>query len=439
MPPPPAIDATAHGVTPSAVAASKDLSARGFAAVLRFAGPGALVAVGYMDPGNWATGLAAGSAYGYGLLFVIVASSMMAMVLQTLAAKLGIATGRDLAQACAERYPRPARISLWLLCEAAIVACDLAEVLGAAIALQLLFHLPLALGIVASGLQALLALALQARGVRRLEALVASLIVVVAGCFAVELAMARPDLPAVAAGVIPSPTLLRDPGALYLAIGILGATVMPHNLYLHSRLVLTRSFETSDHGRRRALKLGVIDVVFALSAALFVNAAILIMAGAVFHTRGLHNVAGLTEAHQLLSPLLGAGLAGVLFAVALLASGQNATVTGAMASQIVLEGFGIARLPRWALRLIARALAIIPALAAVLLLGEGSVTALLIGSQVVLSLQLPFAVGPLVQITSDRERMGALANGRLTRIVAWALFALIVAANGAMLIGLLRG
>lgn len=407
--------------------------------LLAASGPGYLVAVGYMDPGNWATGIAAGSAFGYALLSVVIGASALALLLQHLSAKLGLVTGRDLAQACRARYGAGARIGLWMLCETAIVACELAEVLGAAIALKLLFHLPLVLGVVLTGLEVLLILALQSRGLRRLETLVISTMAVVGLCFVAELLMSRPDLAAVAAGVLPSQGIVTDPKMLYLAIGILGATVMPHNLYLHSATVRRRRAQRSERETREAIRFATWDVAIALGLALFVNAAILILAASTFHAHGVHDVVSLEHAFHLLAPTLGLGLASTLFAVALLASGQNASLTGAMAGQIVMEGFTDLRLPPWVRRLASRLLAILPAIAAIALYGEGAATRLLIFSQVVLSLQLPFAVIPLVRMTNDRALMGAHANSRTLAFAAWTVTATIVGMNIVLLLRLAAG
>jgi manganese transport protein len=397
------------------------------------AGPGYLVAVGYMDPGNWATGLAGGSAFGYRLLIVVVIANLMAMVLQSLAARLGIATGLDLAQACRAQYGRAVRLPLWLLCEVAIVACDLAEVLGSAIALQLLFHLPLVLGIVLTSLDVLVILALQRRSLRKLEALVLGLILLIAACFAAELVMARPSLVAVLGGLTPSPEILRNPAMLYVAIGILGATVMPHNLYLHSSVVQSRPYEKTLSGKREAVRFATLDSTVALTFALLINAAILILAATTFHTSGHQAEVGIEEAYKLLSPALGVGAASLLFGVALLASGQNATITGTLAGQIVLEGFTDFRIPPWARRLLSRFLAVVPAAVMAMLYGADGVGKLLIASQVILSLQLPFAVIPLILLTSDKQRMGDLVNSRTQRVVYWGIAAVLVAANGALL------
>src|SRR6201997_3314011 len=390
-----------------------------FRKILAFAGPGYLVAVGYMDPGNWATDIQGGSKFGYTLLSVIVVSSLMAMFLQALSAKLGIATGRDLAQACRDHYSRRTSMVLWVLCEIAIAACDLAEVLGSAVALKLLFGLPLLPGVVITALDVLIVLALQGRGFRLIEAFVVTLIATVAACFAYELLFAQPLWREAAQGLIPRAEILRNREMLYIAIGILGATVMPHNLYLHSSIVQTRAFGASSRDRREAMRYAIFDSTVALGFALFINAAILVLGAAAFHTRGLNNVAEISDAYKLLSPVLGASFASTLFACALLASGQNSTLTGTLAGQIVMEGFLDIRLKPWLRRLITRSIAIVPAVIVIGFYGEGKVTSLLILSQVVLSFQLPFAVIPLVQFTSSRAKMGASPNSRFTSILAW--------------------
>jgi len=401
--------------------------------MLAFAGPGYLVAVGYMDPGNWATDLAGGARYGYTLLSVILISNVMAIVLQSLAARLGIASGRDLAQACRDSYSRPAAIALWLLCEIAIAACDLAEVIGSAIALNLLFHLTLIVGVILTALDVLVILFLQHRGFRYVEALVVGLILIIAASFATELWLARPALGAVAAGFIPHPEIVRDPAMLYIAIGILGATVMPHNLYLHSSIVQTRKYTDTHESRAEAIRFATIDSSFALMFALFINAAILVMAAATFHGTAHENVAEIGDAYLLLSPLLGTTMASVLFAVALLCSGQNATLTGTLAGQIVMEGFINLRLRPWLRRLITRLLAIIPAVIVIGLYGEAGTGPLLILSQVILSLQLPFAVFPLVAFTGNRHKMGAFVAPVWLRTLSWTIAAIILILNVVLL------
>lgn len=407
--------------------------------VIAFAGPGYLVAVGYMDPGNWATDIGGGSRFGYTLLSVILISNLMAMFLQALSAKLGIATGRDLAQSCREHYSRRTSIALWIVCEIAIAACDLAEVLGSAVALQLLFGLPLLAGVIITGLDVLIVLALQGRGFRIIEAFVVTLIATIAGCFAYEIFFSHPIWREAAVGLIPTAEILRNRDMLYIAISILGATVMPHNLYLHSSIVQTRAFGSSTRDRREAMRYAIFDSTLALGFALFINAAILILGAAAFHMRGMHNVAEISDAYKLLSPVLGVSFASTIFACALLASGQNSTLTGTLAGQIVMEGFLQIRLKPWLRRLITRALAIFPAVLVIGIAGEGKVTSLLILSQVVLSFQLPFAVIPLIQFTSDRNKMGEFSNSRLTVVIAWIVAAAILFFNFDFLWLIFRG
>lgn len=397
--------------------------------LLAFSGPGYLVAVGYMDPGNWATDIAGGSAFGYTLLSVILISNLMAVLLQSLTARLGIATGLDLAQACRHNYPKPVNFALWVLCEIAICACDLAEIIGTAIALKLLFGLPLIIGVCLTAFDTLLILFLQSRGFRYLEAFIMALMVIIGGCFAVELILAQPELGPLLKGYIPDPEIINNPAMLYIAIGILGATVMPHNLYLHSSIVQTRAFEQNSAGKREAIKFATIDSTIALTIALFINSAILIMGAAVFHTEGLFNVAEIQDAHALLAPLLGTSAASMLFALALLASGQNSTITATLAGQITMEGFLQIRMRPWLRRLITRLIAIIPAVIVAALYGEKGTADLLVLSQVILSLQLPFAVVPLVQFTSNKKLMGEFATNRLVTGLAWAVSALIIALN----------
>ncbi|MEP9402362.1 Nramp family divalent metal transporter [Sphingomonas sp. VNH70] len=404
-----------------------------------FAGPGYLVAVGYMDPGNWATDIAGGSAFGYTLLSVILLSNIMAMVLQSLSAKLGIVTGLDLAQACREYYPKPIRWLLWVLCELAIIACDLAEVIGTAIALQLLFGLPLVAGICITAIDVMLILLLQQYGFRKLEAFIVALLLIIAGCFAVELFLAQPSLAGIARGLIPTTDIVTNPAMLYIAIGILGATVMPHNLYLHSSIVQTRSFERTPEGRREAVKLATIDSSVALMLALFINGAILVLAAATFHTAGRTDVAEIQDAYQLLTPMLGAGAASILFAVALLASGQNSTITGTLAGQIVMEGFLNIRLPMWLRRIVTRLIAILPAVVVAGLYGDSGTAQLLVASQVVLSLQLPFAVYPLVRFTGDRAKMGSFANRPVLAAAAWTICAAVILLNSTLLYQVVTG
>jgi manganese transport protein len=410
-----------------------------FRKVLAFAGPGYLIAVGYMDPGNWATDIGGGSKFGYALLSVVLLSSLFAMFLQALAAKLGVATGRDLAQACRDHYSRRTAIGLWVVCELAIAACDLAEVLGSAVALKLLFGLPLLFGVIITAFDVLLVLALQGRGFRLIEAFVVTLIGTIGLCFAYEIFFARPLWLEAAEGFLPRLEVLRNKEMLYIAIGILGATVMPHNLYLHSSIVQTRAFGRDEKGRHEAIKFSVLDSTVALIFALFINAAILVLGAAAFHTRGLDEVADIAEAYKLLSPVLGVSLASTVFALALLASGQNSTLTGTLAGQVVMEGFLQVRLKPWIRRLVTRFIAILPAILVIAIAGDRKVTSLLILSQVVLSFQLPFAVIPLVQFTSECSKMGVFVNSRLTTIVAWVVTAIILFFNFELLVLIFRG
>ena len=408
--------------------------------LLGFIGPGFLISVGYMDPGNWATDLAGGSRYGYTLLFVIMLSNLMAILLQSLALKLGIATGRDLAQACRETYSRPVSIALWFFAEVAIAACDLAEVIGSAIALQLLFHIPLLVGVLLTGADVLLILLLQHRGFRYLEALVMVLIGTIAVLFGVEIFLSRPEwAPVLANLLIPSSSIVRDPEMLYIAIGILGATVMPHNLYLHSSIVQTRDYERNATGKREAVRFANIDSFTALMLALFVNAAILIVAAAVFHRGGHPEVAEIGDAYKLLSPMLGVGAASTLFAVALLASGQNSSLTGTLAGQVVMEGFLHFRMKPWLRRMLTRSIAIIPTIIVTAIYGARGTANLLILSQVILSMQLSFAVFPLVAFTSDRRRMGEFTNRPWLKFVSYTTALLIAAANLWLLVQIFRG
>jgi len=406
---------------------------------LAFAGPGYLVAVGYMDPGNWATDLAGGSAFGYTLLSVILISNLMAILLQGLAAKLGIVTGRDLAQACRDHFSRPVTLALWILCEIAIAACDLAEVIGSAIALNLLFGIPVPWGIAITAFDVLLVLLLQHRGFRLLEALVVALIATIAGCFLFEIVISRPELHAIAGGFVPGMAILRDPSKLYIAVGILGATVMPHNLYLHSSIVQTRAYAETAAGRRTAVRYAFLDSTVALSFALFINAAILIVAAATFHRAGHTAVAEIQEAYQLLTPLLGVAGASAVFAFALLASGQNSTLTGTLAGQIVMEGFLNIRIRPWLRRLITRGIAIVPAALTAIFFGEQGTAGLLILSQVILSLQLSFAVFPLVWFTSDRAKMGEFVNPPWLKALAYAAAVVIAVLNAWLLVQAVRG
>ena len=404
-----------------------------FRKMIAFAGPGYLVAVGYMDPGNWATDLGGGSRYGYTLLSAVLISSLMAIFLQALSAKLGIATGRDLAQACREHYSPKTTAMLWVFCEVAIAACDLAEVLGSAVALKLLFGLPLLAGVLLTGFDVLLVLALQGRGFRVIETLVITLIMTIGACFAYEIFFARPLWIEAARGFLPTWEIVKDRQMLYLAIGILGATVMPHNLYLHSSIVQTRAFRLTGAGKREAVRFATLDSTIALGLSLFINAAILVLGAAAFHVRGMNDVADISQAYKLLTPVLGVSLASVLFAAALLCSGQNSTLTGTLAGQICMEGFLHWKVSPWLRRLITRSLAIVPAALVIGILGENHTTSLLIFSQVVLSFQLPFAVVPLIQFTSDRSKMGEFTNGTITTIFGWFMAGAIIVLNAALL------
>jgi manganese transport protein len=405
---------------------------------LAFAGPGYLVAVGYMDPGNWATDLAGGSAFGYRLLSVILISNLMAVLLQGLSSKLGIVTGRDLAQACRDHYSQPVVWFLWVICELAIAACDLAEVIGSAIALNLLFGIPVAWGVIITAADVFVVLFLQHRGFRLLEALVIALVATIGLCFLFELVLSRPDMAGIASGFVPRAEVLTNPKMLYIAIGILGATVMPHNLYLHSSVVQTRKYAQSAEGRREAVGYAFLDSTIALSFALFINAAILIVAAATFHRSGHTQVAEIQDAFHLLTPLLGGAGASTVFAIALLASGQNSTLTGTLAGQIVMEGFLNVRLRPWVRRLVTRAIAIVPAATVAFLYGESGTARLLVLSQVVLSLQLSFAVFPLVRFTSDRVKMGEFANRGWLKASAYVIAFAIAAINGWMLLQTFR-
>ena len=393
---------------------------------LAFAGPGYLVSVGYMDPGNWGTDLAGGAKYGYALLWVILASNLMAMLLQTLCARLGLVTGKDLAQACRDYYKKPAAIVLWLLCEIAIIACDLAEVIGSAVALNLLFKIPLMWGVLITGFDVLLLLGMARFGFRKIEAIIVTLVATIGLCFAAEIWFAKPVWGDVAAGLVPS---IPNNEAFLISLGILGATVMPHNLYLHTSLVQTRNTDKTPDGIKQAIKFNTLDTIIALGAAFFVNAAILVLAGAVFHGTAHQNVEELQEAYKLLSPTLGAGVASTLFAVALLASGQSSTITGTLAGQIVMEGFLNIRIAPWLRRLITRGLAIIPALFLISASGGKDTVQLLILSQVVLSMQLSFAIFPLMMFTSDKKRMGQFVNNLPTKIIGYAVCGVIAALN----------
>jgi manganese transport protein len=396
---------------------------------LAFSGPGYLVAVGYMDPGNWATSLAGGSAFGYTLLFVVMLSNLMAILLQALALRLGVVAERDLAQACRDHFSKPVSFALWIACEIAIAACDLAEVIGSAIALNLLFGLPLAWGVCLTALDVLAVMYLQHKGFRLVEAFVITLIATIALCFCLEIAFSHPDTLGMLRGFVPKLEIVTNRDVLFIAIGILGATVMPHNLYLHSAVVQTRNYERSPEGKTEAIKYATLDSTLALMGALFINGAILVVAAAVFHRAGKTDVAEIQDAYKLLSPMLGVGLASTLFAVALLASGQNSTLTGTLAGQIVMEGFLNIRLRPWLRRLVTRLIAIIPAIIATVFYGQSGTASLLIWSQVILSMQLSFAVIPLVMFTSDRRKMGQFANPLWVKVLAWTTALVIVVLN----------
>ena len=402
--------------------------------LLVFSGPGFLVAVGYMDPGNWATDIAGGSQFAYRLIFVLMISNLMAVLLQTLAARLGIVTQRDLAQACREYYSRPTGITLWVLAEIAIAACDLAEVIGSAIALNLLFGLPLIWGVCLTALDVLVIPFLQHKGFRYLEALVVVMIGTIGLCYLIEIILVHPDYAGIASGFVPTPELFTNRQMLYIALGMLGATVMPHNLYLHSSIVQTRAIERTPQGLKTAMRYNFIDSVVALNFAFFINAAILVMAAATFFRHGMTEIAEIQDAYHTLSPLLGIPFASLLFALALLCSGQNSTLTGTLAGQIVMEGFLNIRLAPWLRRLLTRLIAIVPAVIAVALYGANGTAQLLIFSQVILSLQLSFAVFPLVQFTSDRVKMGEFVNPRWVRVLSWTVAGIIAALNVYLLV-----
>ncbi len=402
-----------------------------------FMGPGMMVAVGYMDPGNWATDIAGGAKFGYTLLSVILISNFFAILLQHLALKLGIVTGRDLAQACRDAYPRPIALALWVLAEVAIAACDLAEVLGSAIALNLLFGMPLWLGVLLTVLDVLVILYFQNRGFRVLESIIIGLIFIIFICFGYEILVSQPNFKDIASGLMPRKEILLNPEMLYISIGILGATVMPHNLYLHSSIVQTRNYAKDTEGVKSAVKFATIDSSVSLLLAFFVNAFILILAAATFHKNGLYEVADITDAYHLLDPLMGTAFASTLFAVALLASGQNSTLTGTLAGQIIMEGFLNIRLKPWIRRLITRVIAIIPAFFVTLYYGEKGTADLLVLSQVILSLQLSFAVIPLVVFTSSTAKMGQFANKTVLKVGAWVISAIILTLNAYMLFGMI--
>lgn len=395
----------------------------------RFLGPGLLISVGYMDPGNWATDIAAGSQFGFSLLYVVVSASLMAIVLQYLSLKLGLVTGRDLAQNIQHYYGPKTNVVLWLFGELAIIACDVAEVLGTALAFKLLFGCNLLTGIVITALDTVIILSLQGKGFRRLEAIILGLVMTVSLCFVAQLFLARPDPVSIFTGLIPTGETLLNKDSWYLAIGIIGATVMPHNLYLHSSIVQTRRFSDRADHVKQAIKLSTIDSTVSLFLALFVNASILILAAQVFHVNGHNTVAEIEDAHALISPLLGTSLAGILFAVALLASGQSSTFTGTIAGQVIMEGHMKWKIPCWQRRMITRGLALLPAFFGVLWLGEHSVGKLLVLSQVVLSLQLPFALFPLIQFVGRKSVMGAEVVKRRTQFIGWAFFLVVTLAN----------
>ncbi len=407
--------------------------------ILAFAGPGYLVSVGYMDPGNWATSLAGGSQFGYTLLSVILLSNLMAIVLQALAARLGIASGLDLAQACRAHYPRPVSLVLFGACEVAIIACDLAEVIGTAIALKLLFGIPLTVGCLLTALDAFLVLMLMQRGFRWLEAFVIALIIIIMGCFIYEIVVAGPAMGEIGAGLLRSGEILGNPAMLYIAIGIIGATVMPHNLYLHSSIVQTRAYERTDTGRRQAIRFATFDSTLALMLALFINGAILVLAAAVFHKSGRTDVVEIEQAYELLAPALGATLAATLFGIALLASGLNSTVTATLAGQIVMEGFLSLKMNPVTQRLLTRGVAIVPVVVVGMLYGDEGTGRLLVLSQVILSMQLPFAVIPLVQFVSSRKIMGSFVISRSLMALASTIAALIVGLNMKLLADMVLG
>lgn len=394
-----------------------------------FMGPGFLVAVGYMDPGNWATDLAGGASFGYTLLSVILVSSIFAIILQHLALKLGVASGRDLAQACGDAFSKPVAIFLWVVCELAIAACDLAEVIGSALALQLLFGIPILAGIVITIFDVFLILYFQNKGFKLIESIVLSLLIVIVACFAYELVISQPSISGIMAGLVPQTSVVMNPSQLYVAIGILGATVMPHNLYLHSSIVQTRAIQDTQEDKAKAIKFATWDSSLSLGLAFFVNAGILILAAAAFHGNNLQQVADIRDAYQLLDPVLGSKLASILFAVALLASGQNATLTGTLAGQIVMEGFLDLRIAPWLRRLITRLIAIIPAFFITWIYGESKIGELLVFSQVVLSMQLSFAVIPLVLFTGDKQKMGKFVNSAFLQAIVWVITVIILGLN----------
>lgn len=394
-----------------------------------FVGPGLMVAVGYMDPGNWATDIAGGAEFGYTLLSVILISNLFAMILQHLSVKLGVVAERDLAQACRDHFHPAINFVLWILCEIAIAAMDLAEIIGTAIALNLLFGLPLTWGVVLTIIDVFLILMLQAKGFRWIESIVAGLIFIILSCFSYELILSKPDIYPMLNGLLPQKEIITNPSMLYIAIGILGATVMPHNLYLHSSIVQTRNYERTEKGKKEAINFATLDSTLSLFLAFFINAAILIVASATFHTSGNHNIADINDAYKMLEPLLGTGLASLAFGVALLASGLNSTLTGTLSGQIVMEGFLNLKLQPWLRRLITRLIAVIPAFLVALFYGEEGTAELLVLSQVILSLQLGFAIVPLILFTNDKGKMGKFANGLWLRIISWSITVIIIALN----------
>lgn len=401
--------------------------------MLAFSGPGLMVAVGYMDPGNWATDIAGGSQFGYTLLSVILISNFFAIILQHLSLKLGVAAERDLAQACHDHYPPFINFALWFLCELAIAACDLAEVIGSAIALNLLFGFPIIWGVLITVLDVLIILFFQYKGFSFLESIVAALILIIMICFGFEMMASKPEVFPILSGLIPQKAIILNPSMLYIAIGILGATVMPHNLYLHSSIIQTRNYPRDLEGKKMAIRFGTIDSTVSLLIAFFINAAILILASATFHKTGHHEVADIMEAHQLLTPLLGTTLASTLFAVALLASGQNSTLTGTLAGQIVMEGFLNLNLKPWIRRMLTRLIAVVPAFIVTWFYGEKGISNLLVLSQVILSMQLSFAVVPLVVFTGSKSKMGSFVNPKWLQVLVWLIAVIIIGLNGYLL------
>ncbi|AWU42659.1 Nramp family divalent metal transporter [Blattabacterium punctulatus] len=394
-----------------------------------FTGPGLLIAVGYMDPGNWATDIAGGSKFGYMLLSVIFISNIFAIILQHLSLKLGIVCERDLAQACRDHYPPFISFILWILCEIAIASCDLAEIIGSVLALKLLFGIPITWGVLITTIDVLLILFFQYKGFRYIESVVAVLIFTILICFSFEIISSKPEILPILKGIIPNPEIIKNSHSFYISIGILGATVMPHNLYLHSSIIQTRNYQRTIEGKKMAIKYATIDSTLSLSLAFFINAAILIISAATFHKYGHTEVADILDAHKLLSPILGSSLSGVFFALALLASGQNSTLTGTLSGQIVMEGFLHIRLKPWVRRLITRLIAIVPAMIASIIYGEKGTAELLIISQIILSIQLSFAIIPLVNFTGDYNKMGLFVNGPFLKILSWFITIIIVLLN----------